>query len=90
VLIVLVLASGFVFFYTAAFRKPLPEHSVEVTRVKAVGCEDWLLPEKVFLEKPSDSKGTLYQLVNLRARKVPVEILDYSGRDVRIKKGALA
>ena len=77
------------FFYIKGSALPPREHSVEVARVIPLGSDAWLLPNKVLIKNTSDSKDFIYQVINLRARKVAVDLLGRSETGIRIKKGAL-
>jgi hypothetical protein len=80
--------SATAFYYTKGKESSPGERPVKVVQVTPSGSEAWLLPTQVLIEKTPDSKGFLFQVINLRARKVPVQLLDYSETVVRIKKEA--
>jgi hypothetical protein len=80
---------AFLYFLTTLTAGPGPEDTVTVTSVKDDGPETWLLPKNVLIENNADSRPALFQVINLRACQVPVEIVGHSANGIRVKKGAL-
>jgi hypothetical protein len=87
-LFVLIAAITF-FLYIKGSAVPPRENPVEVARVIPLGSEAWLLPNGVLKKNSSDSKDFIYRVINLRARKVTVDLLGRSETGIRIKKEAL-
>ena len=84
-----VLIAAITYFYLKGPAVPPREHPVEVAQVIASGSDAWLLPNRVLTKNRSDSNEFIYQVINLRARKVTVALLGHSETGIRIKKAAL-
>jgi hypothetical protein len=77
------------YFYVNVTRRPPQELPVAVTEVLSLGSETWLLPKKALVGKISGSKAALFQVKNLRARKVQVALLEDSETGLKVKNGSL-
>ncbi len=77
------------YFYVNVTRQPPQELPVAVTGVISLGSDTWLLPKKALVGKISASEGSLYQVKNLRARKVQVALLQDSDAGIKIKNASL-
>jgi len=86
---ILVLIAVITYFHFKGSAVPPREHPVEVAGVIPSGSDAWLLPNKVLTKKISNSNGFIYQVINLRARKVSVDLLGHSETGIQIKKAAL-
>ncbi len=87
--ILVLIAAITYFFYIKDTAVPPREHPVEVAQVITLASDGWLLPNTVLTKSISDSKAFIYQVKNLRARKVPVDLVGHSETGIQIRKGAL-